>query len=122
MHRRSSSLSSSDLEGTRKSGGLFGSRRRSSSIDRHRASHDSRRSSNKLTSNSPRTSGGLFNRHSEDRSITGARERVLSAEHAEREADRAALQARTAVREAREHVKHLEREAAEEYVLISFWS
>ena len=61
--------------------------------------------------------GGLFNRrHNEDPSIMSARERVASAEAAERDADRALMQARTAVRDAREHVKMLEREAAEEYV------
>lgn len=38
----------------------------------------------------------------------------MSAENAEREADRALVQARAAVREAREHIKLLEREAAEE--------
>ena len=38
----------------------------------------------------------------------------MSAEAAEREADRALVQARLAVKEAREHVKALEREAAEE--------
>jgi hypothetical protein len=38
----------------------------------------------------------------------------MSAEAAERDADRALLTARTAVKEAREHVKRLEREAAEE--------
>jgi len=43
-----------------------------------------------------------------------ARQRVASAESAEREADRALVQARTAVREARDQVKVLEREAAEE--------
>lgn len=43
-----------------------------------------------------------------------ARERVLSAEAAEREADRAMLAARAAVKEARDHVRRLEREAAEE--------
>jgi hypothetical protein len=42
--------------------------------------------------------------------------RVLSAEAAERDADRALLQAKVAVREAREHVKRLEKEAAEEWV------
>jgi len=40
----------------------------------------------------------------------------LSAENAEREADRALVQARAAVKEAREHIKLLEKEAAEEYV------
>lgn len=38
----------------------------------------------------------------------------MSAEAAEREADRALFAARAAVREAREHVKALEREAAEQ--------
>jgi hypothetical protein len=42
---------------------------------------------------------------------------VLSAETAEREADRALIQARAAVQEARNHVKVLEREAEEEYDL-----
>jgi hypothetical protein len=39
---------------------------------------------------------------------------VINAEAAEREADKALLTARAAVREARDHVKRLEREAAEE--------
>lgn len=38
----------------------------------------------------------------------------MSAEAAERDADRALMQARTAVRDARDQVKRLEREAAEE--------
>lgn len=38
----------------------------------------------------------------------------MQAEAAEREADRALFAAKAAVREAREHVKRLEREAAEE--------
>lgn len=117
LGRRSSSVSSSDVESPNKSRGIFGGRRRSTSMDGHRSSHDGRRSSNRLSHGSTRNSrnsGGLFNRHSEDQSISGARDRVLSAERAEQEADRAALQARTAVREAREHVKNLEREAAEE--------
>lgn len=53
-----------------------------------------------------------------DPSIIAARERVLSAETAEREADRALVQAKAAVKEAREHVGMLEREAEEEYVEI----
>lgn len=52
--------------------------------------------------------------HKEDPSITGARQRVSQAEHAEKEADAALVQARAAVREAREHVIALEREAEEE--------
>lgn len=49
-----------------------------------------------------------------DPSIVQARERVLNAENAEREADRALEAARMHVREAREEVKRLEIEAAEE--------
>jgi hypothetical protein len=56
----------------------------------------------------------LFHRNAEDPSISAARERVFSAEAAEQEADKALSNAKTAVREAREHVKRLEREAAEE--------
>ena len=66
---------------------------------------------NTTTTSPPRR--GLLHRH-EDPSIVTARERVLSAEAAERDADRALVQARAAVREAREHIKRLEREAAEE--------
>ncbi|KAI1821412.1 hypothetical protein F4861DRAFT_469101 [Xylaria intraflava] len=49
-----------------------------------------------------------------DPSITQARERVVGAENAEREADRALAAARLKVREAQAEVKHLEAEAAEE--------
>ncbi|KAI5924479.1 hypothetical protein F4810DRAFT_709442 [Camillea tinctor] len=49
-----------------------------------------------------------------DPSIAQARERVLSAETAERDADRALEAARLRVREARAEVKRLEVEAAEE--------
>jgi hypothetical protein len=49
-----------------------------------------------------------------DPSIVQAREHVVSAEGAEREADRALDMARRQVREAREHVRRLEIEAKEE--------
>ncbi|KAK4117865.1 hypothetical protein N656DRAFT_794287 [Canariomyces notabilis] len=49
-----------------------------------------------------------------DPTIVAARERVMSAEAAEREADRALIAARESVREAREHVRRLELEAEEE--------
>jgi hypothetical protein len=81
-------------------GGLFG---------RHR-SPDHAAATN--GSNSHR--GKFFHRNTDDPSILAARERVTSAEAAEREADKALINARAAVREAREHVKRLEREAAEE--------
>lgn len=57
---------------------------------------------------------GLLHREVEDASITAARDRVISAEAAERDADKALMMAKTAVREAREHVKRLEKEAAEQ--------
>ena len=43
---------------------------------------------------------------------------VADAETAERDADRALMQARQAVKDARDHVKFLEQEAAEECVLF----
>lgn len=51
-----------------------------------------------------------------DPSIVNARQMVADAENAEKEADRALVHARERVREARDHVKHLEMEAKEEYV------
>ncbi|KAJ5256683.1 hypothetical protein N7478_012787 [Penicillium angulare] len=56
----------------------------------------------------------FLHRTPEDPSIQSAREQVVRAETAEHEADRALIASRKAVKEAREHVKHLEREAAEE--------
>jgi hypothetical protein len=101
---------SSSSDHSPRRGGFF-NRNRTPSPD-HR---DSRQNS-RLSHGSTRSSGGLFNRNAEDPSIMNARQRVASAESAEREADRALVQARTAVREARDQVKVLEREAAEEYV------
>ncbi len=83
-------------------GTLFGRRR----------SAESASTATTTTSTSPRRS--FLTRDREDASITAARQRVAGAEVAERDADRALLQARAAVREAREQVKRLEREAAEE--------
>jgi hypothetical protein len=73
----------------------------------------SRTSTTNNTSSSPRRSG-LLHRRDEDPTILAARERVMHAEAAERDADRALAAARVAVKEAREHIKRLEREAAEE--------
>jgi hypothetical protein len=50
----------------------------------------------------------------EDASIVSAKNSLIQAENAEREADRALFAAKTKVREAREGVKRLEHEAAEE--------
>jgi hypothetical protein len=59
-------------------------------------------------------SGGLFHRNTHDPSIVQAKQRIADAELAERNADRALIQARAAVRDARNDIKRLEREAAEE--------
>ncbi|KAJ7782310.1 hypothetical protein DFH07DRAFT_790112 [Mycena maculata] len=69
---------------------------------------------------SVRSGGGFFGRRAgnmdvhNDPTILAAREKVKSAEDAEADADRALVQARAMVREARDHVKFLEREAAAE--------
>lgn len=102
---------------TQKSG-LF-SRRRSSSphaatttTHHHRHSSSASRSG---TSTNNTISSGFFSRSSNgDPSITNAKQSLANAEAAEREADRALAVARSAVREARDHVARLEREAAEE--------
>jgi hypothetical protein len=93
------------------------SRRRSmfSSKTNHSTTPSTRSEGN--TSSPHRHGTGLLHRDREDSSITAAREQVINAEAAERQADKALLTARAAVKEAREQVKRLEREAAEEYVL-----
>ena len=90
-------------------GGLF---------NRHRST-----SPRATTTTTTHSTGGLLHRHNEDPAVSAARERVTMAETAERDADRALLNARTAVRHARDEVKRLEREAAEEYVILNyhFW-
>ena len=70
------------------------------------------RSSTTSTRNRHSMFGG--SRQNQDPSILAARERVTNAEAAEREADRALAAARTAVKEARDHARRLEHEAAEE--------
>jgi len=102
--------------------GLFGSRHHSP----NRAASTATRSTRSSVSNtSPdRASGqrsGLLHRSfgngnsdDVDPSIIQARERVLGAENAEREADRALMAARESTRLARLHVKQLEIEAQED--------
>ncbi|KIY00714.1 uncharacterized protein Z520_03379 [Fonsecaea multimorphosa CBS 102226] len=104
--------SNSSVDGSPRRG--FFNRNRSSSASSADYDSHNRRHGSKTSRGSTRGSGGLFHRNHEDPSIIGARERVLQAETAEREADRALVQARAAVREARERVKILEREAEEE--------
>lgn len=68
------------------------------------------------TERSGRRSGGFLGRRKDemDPSIRHAKERVMSAEQAEMEADRARDQARLRVEEARHDVKALEAEAKED--------
>ncbi|RDL35458.1 uncharacterized protein BP5553_07389 [Venustampulla echinocandica] len=84
-----------------RSGTLFGGRR--SSVTHNGDTVE--------TTNPTRRSGFLH--RNEDASIVAARQRVMSAEAAEKDADRALVQARHAVKDARDHVKRIEREAAE---------
>ncbi|KAI1755642.1 hypothetical protein F4782DRAFT_486210 [Xylaria castorea] len=103
--------------------GLFGSRHRSpspASTARTSTTNSSRNSdavSNPSRHRSvlSRTFGhGSSSNPEMDPSIMQARERVMGAENAEREADRALAAARLQVREARDEVKRLELEAAED--------
>jgi len=111
----------------RRSGGLFSSRRnRSVSPVSHRTSTSSSyrtsTSSTRHSTDHHRSSGsggGLLHKFGRrdgdlDPSISQARDRVINAERAEKEADRALEAARIQVRDARAHVKGLEHEAAEE--------
>ncbi|KAF3902716.1 hypothetical protein AA313_de0202139 [Arthrobotrys entomopaga] len=97
-----------------------GSPRRGGSIfSRHRHDRESSPDSVGTRQNgSIRGTGGgsgFFHRNDqEDASIAGARQRVIDAEVAERDADRALMAARQAVKHARDHVKSLELEAKEE--------
>ncbi|KAH8164191.1 hypothetical protein CIB48_g4048 [Xylaria polymorpha] len=81
---------------------LFGSRHRSPS-----PSYTTRTSTSASSRNSATTPDI-------DPSIMQARERVMGAENAERDADRALAAARLRVREAQDEVKRLELEAAED--------
>jgi hypothetical protein len=91
--------------------GLFGSRS-SKQTSPTRTTHTVSSVQTNGSTESHRAS--LLHKDAEDSSITAARERVIGAEAAERDADKALLMAKSAVREAREHVKRLEKEAAEQ--------
>lgn len=88
----------------------------SSASDRNRStSRDSGHGTQRKGSLLSRTFGnGTSTSHDVDPSIMQARERVMMAEAAERDADRALMAARESVRQAREHVRALELEAQEE--------
>ncbi|OTA93179.1 hypothetical protein M434DRAFT_73573 [Hypoxylon sp. CO27-5] len=111
----------------RHSHGLFGSRHRTPSppVSARTTLNESNKHTNlrSIDGSSPsrhrsvlqRTFGhGSSSNPDVDPSIIQARERVMQAETAEREADRALEAARLRVREARAEVKRLELEAAEE--------
>ncbi|EGX49216.1 hypothetical protein TWF569_011173 [Orbilia oligospora] len=92
-------------------------RRHGSIFSRHRDRDSSPDSIGTNRTGSTRASGsGFFNRGhgNEDPSISGARQRVIDAEVAERDADRALMAAKSAVKDARDHVKSLELEAKEQ--------
>jgi hypothetical protein len=97
--------------------GLFGSRRSPSPSP---TSSTRNTSSTRRSTDASSSRGGILHRSfgngnaDLDPSIVQARERVMMAETAEREADRALMAARESAREAREHVRRLELEAEEE--------
>jgi hypothetical protein len=92
---------------------LFGRRRSVSPVSTTDTTRSSTSNVNTNTLSNP-SRRGLLHRQGADPSIRAAHDRVLSAEAAEKEADKALLHARAMVKEAREHVVRLEREAAEE--------
>ncbi|KAF4635837.1 hypothetical protein G7Y89_g2256 [Cudoniella acicularis] len=89
------------------------SRRRSVSPVNNTTTHHNNNSTD-LNNTSPQRHGFLHRNNGEDASIIAAKERVQNAEQMERDADKALAHARAAVREAREHVKRIEKEAAEQ--------
>ncbi|KAJ7287857.1 hypothetical protein C8J57DRAFT_597802 [Mycena rebaudengoi] len=121
MFSRRRSPSPEPVQPNNTSRGFFSRRR---STDDSSLAHSSNNSGRLGRGNSVRSGGGstrsgggffapsLSVHH--DPSIIAAREKVRSAENAEAAADKALLQARAMVREAKEHVRILEREAAED--------
>lgn len=85
-----------------------------SSSTYHTANHHSDSGSTRRGGVLHRTFGHGNDGYDDDASVLEARERVHSAEAAEREADLALDEARASVRDARERVKQLEEEAREE--------
>jgi len=102
--------------------GFFG--RRNSSDDSSLGRASSTRTAQTSNSTSTSRSGGLMSHFRgqgfphNDPTIMAAREKVSSAEEAEKAADRALQAARQQVKEAREHVRFLEKEAEDEWVLF----
>ncbi|KAK3706620.1 hypothetical protein LTR37_012629 [Vermiconidia calcicola] len=89
-------------EPPRKSGNFF---------NRRQSSHSP---TTTTTTTSQSNSHNFLHRDREDASITAARQRVTEAEASERAADKALMEARASVKAAREEVRRIEREAAED--------
>jgi hypothetical protein len=116
--------SSSSSPGRKRS--IFSGRRRTSSSGGSGHGSSGHDDSGHRTSGTRRTSGhrtfgsGIFGRGRDkhlldnDQSIITARQGVSDAETAEREADKALVEARNRVKFAHEHVRNLEQEAIEE--------
>ncbi len=85
-------------------------RRSSTLFSRHRSDPQAAKT---IKSVSPKRNS-ILHKHDEDPSIIQARERVMNAEVAEKEADRALVAARRAVKEAREEIRRLEKETERE--------
>lgn len=115
------SPSSDNSTSTPRQGGLLSSNRHSPSPPSSRRTssthqgffrrRDGSRSPEDSSLADAQGSGGVI---ANDPTIIAARQKVKDAENAEKEADRALLAARSMVKEAREHVKALAREALEE--------
>jgi len=104
--------------------GFFGGGGGRASLDNNNANQNGsvrRDGSVRSGNNSVRSGGsGFFGRGGQnmdvhhDPTVMAAREKLTHAENAEAEADRALFQARAMVREAKDHIRVLEREAAAE--------
>ncbi|KAF7361694.1 hypothetical protein MVEN_00512900 [Mycena venus] len=94
--------------------GFFSRRRSSDDSSLGQGSGNSVRSGTSNRAGGGFFGGNNFNVH-KDPTVLAAREKLSIAEKAEAEADRALLAARAMVREAKDHVRFLEREAAEEH-------
>ena len=112
--------SSSSSPGRKRS--IFSGRRRTSSSSHDSSGHDDsgHRTSGHRTAGHGTFGSGICGRGRDkhlldnDESIISARQGVSDAEAAEREADKALVEARNRVKFAHEHVRNLEQEAIEE--------
>lgn len=102
---------------TRSRGGLFNRRRTSSYSSSDDEHHRRRRGTTGAAVGAgagTAVGGGLFGGRTHDKSLISARDKVNWAERAEREADSALANARSAVQDARRHLQVLEAEANEQ--------